>query len=330
MNIDRLTNRLPYKRYIAGVDDAIIAGGAAVIGAGINAAGQASLNKATRKFNAEQAEIQRQWSEEMADKQNAWNYEMWQEQNEYNSPVEQYKRLRDAGLNPMFYGLDGTGNAGELTAAQPLGYERANMPNMANPMAPFGDLAMNIAQIANIQADTAKKGEETLTEVQRREKMIADIAVAKQELYNKLAEEGLTKAKRDEIIKGISWMDRLNQATLEEKQANAALSKAQKNRIDELLEGEKLIQSKTIEDFNHKWAKISAEIAKMAKETGLLEKDIENYALNHASNGVMGSGISVQNLIRLILGNTGNENTEEGKEQRQRTADAAATIVDNK
>lgn len=290
-----------FQRYVAGVDDAALAAGisaaGSVIGAGASAVGQSSLNKKTREFNREEAEKQRLWSEEMWNKQNAWNYEMWQAQNDYNSPAAQIQRLRDAGLNPLFYGLDGS-SAGDLSAAQPLGYERAQMSTMANPMASFQDVATRVAQIANIQADTAKKNNENLTETQRREKLIADIEVAKQELFNRRAEEGLTNAQRERIDKDIAWLDRLNEATLAEKEANAALSKSQKKRIDELLEGEKLIQSKTIEDFEHKWSKISAEIAKMAKETGLLAKDIENYALNHASNGFMGSGLSIQNLLR--------------------------------
>lgn len=296
MNIDRLTYKMPLKRYVFGVDDAVIAGGAAVIGAGINAAGQSKLNKRTMKFNAEQAEIQRQWSEAMADKQNAWNYERWLEQNEYNSPTAQYQRLRDAGLNPLFYGLDGTGNAGELTAAQPLGYERANMPNMANPMAPFGDLAMQIAQISNIQADTAKKGQETLTEIQQREKIMAEIENTKQQYNNLVESEALTKAQREKAQKDLEWLDRINTATVGAAEAKAKLDSATEKRILELLPGEKEIQKMEIEDFEHKWAKISAEIGKISKETGILDKDLENYALNHLSNGVMGSGISVQNI----------------------------------
>ena len=32
---------------------------------------------------------------------------MWQREQTYNSPENQVQRLRDAGLNPLFYGLDG-------------------------------------------------------------------------------------------------------------------------------------------------------------------------------------------------------------------------------
>lgn len=303
-----------------GVDDAaagaIIGGAATVIGAGTSAVAQSSLNKKTREFNREEAEKQRLWSEEMYNRQNAWNYEMWQKQNEYNSPTAQVERLRDAGLNPLYYGLDGS-SAGDLSAAQPLGYERATIQNQVNPIGNAQDVAMRIAQIANIQADTAKKGEETKSEVQRREKVQAEIEVTKQDLKNKLAEEKLTDIQRENIQKSIDWCDRLNEAVVAERDANAALNKSTKKRIDELLEGEKLLQSKTLQDFDEKWNKIRAEIKKIAKETGLLQLDIENYALNHANNGFMGTGLSINNLIRgaQSVGKNINDHpkTQEGK-----------------
>lgn len=290
---------------------AIGSAAAAGIGTGASAVAQSSLNKKTREFNREEAEKQRLWSEKMYNEQNAWNYDMWLKQNEYNSPEAQVQRMREAGLNPMFYGLDGS-SAGDVSAAQPLGYERAQVGNQVNPLSGFEDVAMKVAQIANIQADTAKKNNENLTETQRREKLIAEIDTTKQELKNKLAEEGLTEAKRKEIEKGLEWADRLNEAILAEKEAKAKLDNSQQKRIEELLEGEKLIQTKTLEDFDHKWSKIRAEIAKMAKETGLLQKDIENYAINHASNGFMGTGISLQNLIRGVNSSKGNKKTALG------------------
>ena len=310
-----------------GIDDAALIGGAAtVIGAGASAAGQASLNKKTREFNREEAEKQRQWNENMADKQNAWNYEMWMKEQEYNSPANQMQRLLDAGLNPMFYGLDGNSTSQAPQAAQPLGYDRATMSNMANPMSSIGDVATKVAQIANIQADTAKKNNENLTETQRREKLVADIEEVRQEIKNKIAEEGLTKTQQDKLNKDIEWLDRLNQATLAEKESNARLNDSQKKRIDELLEGEKIIQSKTIEDFDHKWSKISAEISKIAKENAILEQDLVNYALNHANNGFMGTGLSIPNLIRAGF----NPNKEKSEDEKKFEGDAMAAIVDNK
>lgn len=132
-----------------GIDDAAAA---ALIGTAVNAGvqgasavAQGKLNRKTRNFNREEAEKQRVWSEMMQDKTNAWNYQMWQETNAYNSPAEQRQRLIDAGLNPIYFGLDGS-SAGQISAAQPLGYERAEIGNMPNPLdslAGLGDVYMN-------------------------------------------------------------------------------------------------------------------------------------------------------------------------------------------
>lgn len=316
-----------YECHIAGVDDAALIGAAAsVIGAGTSAAAQASMNKKTREFNREEAEKQRNWSEKMYNEQNAWNYQMWQEEKAYNTPAAQVERLREAGLNPMFYGLDGNSVGSAADAAQPLGYERASADNQVNPFAGFGDIATKVAQIANIQADTAKKNNENISVTAQREKTMAEIDSIKQEIQNKIATEKLTDKQREKLEKDISWLDRLNEAAIAAQEADTALKQSEKKRIEELLEGEKLIQAKTIEDFEHKWAKIRAEIAKMSKETGLLEKDIENYALNHANNGFMGTGLSIQNLIRTGVFKT----KPKDEDTQQAEADATAAIVGNK
>lgn len=284
-----------------GVDDAAIIGaGATILGTGISAVGQSSLNKATREFNREEAAKQRAWSEKMYNAQNAWNYERWKEQNAYNSPEAQVQRMRDAGLNPLFYGLDGS-SAGEVSSVQPLGYERAQLGALPNPLSGFGDIALKTAQLANIQANTAKTGEETLTEVQRREKITADIENTKQELNNLRASEGLTQKQIEQIDRNLAWLDRINEANIAEKESSAKLNDATKRRIEELLEGEKILQAKTAQDFDEKWKKIRAEISKIAKENKILDKDLENYALNHANSGFMGTGLSLNNLFRLIF-----------------------------
>lgn len=294
--------------------------GAAAINTGVNAgvgvlntAAQLYTNKKNREFEEEQSRIQREWNEKMYNEQNAWNYDMWLKQNEYNTPAAQVQRLRDAGLNPMFYGLDGTGNAGELTAAQPLGYDRAQV-NQLNPISAGIDASLKVAQISNIQANTAKQNNENQTETARREKLLADIETTRQQLENLKSQKNLTDAEVRQIDKALEWTDRMNTAILAEKESAAALNNAQKQRIEELLEGEKLLQSKTLEDFDKKWAKIDAEIKKMAKETGLLALDIENYALNHASNGFLGSGLSFQNFIRAIAEG---KKTSKGKSKRE-------------
>ena len=48
--------------------------------------------------------------------QNDWNKQMWHEQNEYNSPSAQVERYMQAGINPLFAGVDG-GQAQQLNSA---------------------------------------------------------------------------------------------------------------------------------------------------------------------------------------------------------------------
>lgn len=285
-------DNLPFKRCI--VTAAI--GAAAAIGSAI---ASGISNKKTRQMEIEEAAKQREWSEKMYEKQNQWNIDQWNRENAYNSPSAQVERMRDAGLNPLYYGLDGN-SANGLESASPLGYERAAAPNMVNPVSSGVDAATRIAQISNIQADTAKKNNENLTETQRREKMIADIATAKQELQNLLAQEGLTEAQRAEVEKRIEWADRLNDATVGEKKASAALNESQKKRIDELLEGEKNIQIKTLADFEKRWKEIEAKCKLIAEQEKLAHEDVLNYALNHSSNGFLGTGLSFQNFLRML------------------------------
>lgn len=140
-----------------------------IIGSGISAAAglastaaQGNLNKKNRQWQEEQASIQREYSTEMMNRQNAWNMEMWNKENEYNNPTNQIQRLLDAGLNPLYYGLDGS-SANALESAQPLGYERAESNFQTNPIAAGIDAFVqakgieNSTKLANAQIDKLKE-----------------------------------------------------------------------------------------------------------------------------------------------------------------------------
>lgn len=49
---------------------------------------------------------------------NDYNYWLWQQQTAYNSPVEQRRRLEEAGLNPNFNSIEGAGNASSPSPSQ--------------------------------------------------------------------------------------------------------------------------------------------------------------------------------------------------------------------
>lgn len=154
--------KIDFKRYITeATAAALIKGATAVGGAAITGTAQASMNRKTREFNQQEAEKARSWSNAQRELQNQWNMQMWKEEMAYNNPTQQVQRLRDAGLNPLFYGLDGNSVSQAQPAAQPLGYERANATDQPNPFAVGLGSAAQIAQIENIEAQTNKVKSET-------------------------------------------------------------------------------------------------------------------------------------------------------------------------
>lgn len=269
------------------VGESIVNGALGLIGTGMQL-----------EFEQGEAQKEREWNEAMMNKQNEWNLNMWNMTNEYNSPANQRKRMEEAGLNPLYYGLDGSSASG-MESAQALGYQRASMQGMDNPIQSALNAGLIRAQIENTQSDTAKKNNENITETQRRENMKVELDKWKQEIDNMELEAQKIGAETASIELGNKWIERLNQANLNYIESEAKLNESTRYRIDSLVEGEKLLQSKSIEDFDYRWKQIKAEINKISKETGLLEKDLEDYALNHSQGGVFGSGLSLPNIIRL-------------------------------
>lgn len=117
---------------------------------------QIQAQKDINQQNIDLAHEQMNWSNEQMDKQNQWNLDQWNRENAYNDPAAQIDRLRKAGLNPLFFGLDGNGNGAHLESASPSGY---SLPNLRNPYADVDPLMA--AQIANINADTQRKKSDT-------------------------------------------------------------------------------------------------------------------------------------------------------------------------
>ena len=98
---------------------------------------------------------------QLAREQNDWNLMMYNKNNEYNSPQAKLQRLAEAGLNPLYFGLDGQ----NATAPQSA--------NLANQVAPqvdagaignaFGNLTtslFNAAQLSNIRKELTLKNKE--------------------------------------------------------------------------------------------------------------------------------------------------------------------------
>lgn len=295
-----ISNPYPLKRFVIGVDDAALIGGAAaVISAGTSAAAQSSMNKKTREFNREEAEKQRLWSEKMYNEQNAWNLEMWNKQNEYNTPEAQIQRMRDAGLNPMFYGLDGS-SAGDLSAAQPLGYERAQADNQINPFTAGMNAAVQSAQISNIQAQTEKTKSETGA---IEAKLPFEVDALKAQIRN----SNLSADAQETVNK---YLDQQQQAELRVKNSTAAEADAMVQKAG--AEIEKMDYEKTTMFIS--WIETNEKILTLQKQRELTDKEMEELASLIAKNNAEAKkiGLDVENYDEITVIGTASHNIKMG------------------
>lgn len=216
-------------------------GGFDPVTAGVNAAG----NLLGWIHEDIAAKKERQWNEEMMEKQNQWNLEMWNKTNEYNDPKNQVERLRNAGLNPLYYGLDGS-SANAMQSAQVLGYDRSSVNGLANPIQAGIDTGMKKslqdAQIENIEAQTTKIKADTDVSVLDAEfkRKTMDARVEGENLANDLTKVQIDKIEdeRSEIcerIKNIAQNTKTEAARELLLYAEEKLRTAQAREIVELL-----------------------------------------------------------------------------------------------
>ena len=121
----------------------IIAAGASLAGNAIGAASQSNTNAASKelaemnnKFNAEQAQIQRDWQEQM-----------WNKNNEYNSPQAMISR----GLNP-FIGSSAGAGVSRSPASGGSAAQAAGMPSLQAFRPDFSDVGTALSSMAQARA----------------------------------------------------------------------------------------------------------------------------------------------------------------------------------
>lgn len=132
------------------VAPAIIAGAGSLLGGLFGAAGSAKA----AKYQLQAARETNQMNYQIAQENNAFNQRMWEKQNVYNSPVEQRRRLEQAGLNPNLMMNDASaGTAETAPTADTSGVQ--HVPDIGSTIASgyqqFGSSLSNAAsQIAGM------------------------------------------------------------------------------------------------------------------------------------------------------------------------------------
>lgn len=128
----------------------IIAGAGSLIGGLFGGSG----SKKAAKYQLQAARETNRMNYQIAQENNAFNQRMWEKQNAYNSPVEQRRRLEEAGLNPNLMMNGGSaGTAETAPTADTSGVQQ--VPDIGSTIASgyqqFGNFLSNAAsQIAGM------------------------------------------------------------------------------------------------------------------------------------------------------------------------------------
>lgn len=239
---------------------------------------------------------QRAWNEDMMRLQHQWDLEMWNKTNEYNKPINQLQRLQEAGLNPLYYGLDGSSAQG-IQNAQALGYQIPNISAFANPVLQGLQAEQARADIENTRADTALKSNQSESEIARKEQILAETDKIKQTIENMLTDKELTQEQVKELQLTNKWIDKLNSVAVASASAQTSFTKEQEARMKALVPKELQKADADIREVNKAMEKMDSEIKKMSAETDLTEEDIYWYTLTHMDSGVLGTGFSVKNIV---------------------------------
>lgn len=103
------------------------------------------MGRKERKFQAQQAELNRNFQSAEAQKNRDFEVDMWNKTNEYNSAINQRARLEEAGLNP--YMMMNGGNAGEAGSVTAPSTPQGAMPGAT------GDTTGNVISGLNSVSD---------------------------------------------------------------------------------------------------------------------------------------------------------------------------------
>jgi len=109
------------------------------------------------------------------------NIELWKMQAEYNKPINQMNRLKEAGLNPLFYGLDGNSVSAPQPAPTPPTENPFNSMLIAKQMQEMdGNIAMQRASARSLNAEAEGKeiNNDILRDSKEEQKLLNRLTIA--------------------------------------------------------------------------------------------------------------------------------------------------------
>ena len=146
---------------------AIISGASGLLGNLLGGLFGSSANDKANETNMRIATAQNAWNQQMLKQQQQFAVDTWNMQNEYNTPKAQAERLREAGINPLVLGSNGSSPAGAISnpAASPAAGATVHPYDYQNMMSGMGNAVANSVDAyfrnRNIQSVTHKNEAET-------------------------------------------------------------------------------------------------------------------------------------------------------------------------
>lgn len=241
----------------------------------INAAGGIASSIINTTYNAYQANKQRKWIEEQMQAQRDWDLSMWNKTNEYNAPANQVARMDAAGLNSLYYGLDGS-SANAMQAASPIGVPENSTLNLNNPFETSMAAKMHNKQMELMNSEIDKNKETAAgfkLDNEFKDKTM-QTRVDAEKLKNDLTKEQKAEIeqKRKESEERIKKMIEESKTEIEKRgliQTQKWLANAQANQIAEMLPYHKLLMEAETEAQK---AAAAASFATAAEKNGLIER----------------------------------------------------------
>lgn len=227
----------------------------------------------------------------LAREQNEFNEYMWNQSNEYNSPVNQLKLLKEAGLNPNFYGQNLTANSGS---------QALQSANLANQVADTTSAPL-MAQGVNsfLQSQESALNYMLQSRALDIEDKKADIQAQLAGYQGRLTsmQEANSEMNRKQIQANIDQLEKTGRYTeaqirnLDQMTANAVTSqKEAEQRISllaEQIEGAKTSNQRSALAYKIEQATANAQIKSMWLDVGMKEtqikkmnQEIQNFILD--------------------------------------------------
>lgn len=276
-------------------------GVASLIGAGVSALGGLFSGSTSYRNNKKLLDRQNQYNKEMAEWSFNRDVDMWNRQNVYNSPVEQMKRLKEAGLNPnLMYG-NGSASTGNATGAPTMNAPASDINryngdfgiqqaanSISNGINSYIDTQTRLAQLESVKAVTGK----TLDETKR---------IQQETSLSMLRAIGQQKANAKSDIE-LRYLDEIQSQTLDNMRTSSNLMDSQiiRNRVDSQFQDQKRLQFEAERPYRLQLVEEAVKHNKFLNELNPLTRSHLVYRIANLASQYTGRELENKALKTLI------------------------------